>query len=425
MSACEAQDEATKDCHRAFIQNLFDSVFKLPIQTIQTLPRCNNNFVHFVKFSTPLSSDTSLSVWPGTNAIPKGTSKAVFRVGNPAAMFNHAVKVENTVAMMQLTRQALSAFDIVPKVYAWSGGGEPSETGWILEDYMRDVEIESRFHTELARESQRYILSQMATILKTVQDFQLPPKAAGFGGLAFGDNGEVVNVSYVVEPYNGPYPDMISMYKSMLQAQIAEADRSPVVKGYKHSEIRSRLDKFAEKGLADVLTRILPRDVRPNLIIGDLLRTFFDPDTFQVTGLVDYDCSHTGHPLHEYFFSSFSLRYCVMSLEPEIASAIFRQYPAPLPESKPISGTENRDHASPQWELMELFEKELVKAGAARPSNIPGAEEITKVYEFMAEVCPWHFVMDRWIKKQTEEKLQACKKEQMATLDKALTNWGF
>lgn len=150
-----------------------------------------------------------------------------------------------------------------------------------------------------------------------------------------------------------------------------------------------------------------------------------DPDTFQVTGLVDYDCSHTGHPLHEYFFSSFSLRYCVVSLEPEIASAIFRQYPAPLPESKPVSDIENRDHAPPQWDLMELFEKELVKAGAARPSNIPGAEGITKVYEFMAAVCPWHFVMDRWIKEQTEEKLQACKKEQMATLDKALTNWDF
>lgn len=270
MSASEAQNEATKDCHRAFIQNLFDSVFKLPIQMIQTLPRCNNNFVHFVEFSTPLSSDTSLSVWPGTNAIPKGTSKAVFRVGNPAAMFNYAVKVENTLAMMQLTRQALSAFHIVPKVYSWSGGGEPSETGWILEEYMPGVEIESTFHTELSRESQRYILSQMAMILKTVQDFQLPPKAAGFGGLAFDDNGEVVNGPYVVEPYNGPYPDMISMYKGMLQAQIAEADRSPVVKGYKDSEIRNRLNKFAEKGLADVLTRILPRDVRPNLIIGDV-----------------------------------------------------------------------------------------------------------------------------------------------------------
>lgn len=74
---------------------------------------------------------------------------------------------------------------------------------------------------------------------------------------------------------------------------------------------------------------------------------------------------------------------------------------------------------------MQLFETALANLGAARPSSIVGAENITKVYEFMALICPFHFVMDRWVSKQSQEQLQASKEKQMALLDKALVEWGF
>ncbi|KAH0351792.1 hypothetical protein KCU83_g4015, partial [Aureobasidium melanogenum] len=265
----------------------------------------------------------------------------------------------------------------------------------------------------------------MAAILEAIQDFELPPKASCFGGLAFDDGGEVVSGSSVIEPYNGLYSDMISMYKGMLQAQLAEADRSTVVKGYHDSELRGRLNAFAGRGLGKILTRVLPQNVKPNLIGGDLVivNLLFEPDTLKVTGLVDYDydCSHTGHPLHEYFFSSFSGKYFIMSAEPDVASAIFHGYPSPLPRSEPISGLEARDDDPPQWELEQLFEQELTSVGAARPSNIPAAIEISKIYEVMAEICPFHLIMDRWVQKQSQEKLQACRQAQMEILNKALT----
>ncbi|KAH0378672.1 chalcone synthase B, partial [Aureobasidium melanogenum] len=157
-----------------------------------------------------------------------------------------------------------------------------------------------------------------------------------------------------------------------------------------------------------------------DVVIANLL---FEPDILKVTTLVDYDCSHTGHPLHEYFFPSFSVKYCIVSAEPDVASAIFHGYPSPLPKSEPISSPEARDDDPPQWELMQLFEQELTSVGAARPRNIPAAEEITKIYEITAEICPFHFVMDKWVEKQTEKKLQSCRQEQMEILDKALTRW--
>lgn len=185
-------------------------------------------------------------------------------------MFNHAVKVENTVAMMQLMRQALSKLDIVPHVYDWCKTGGPEGNGWILEQYMPGVDIESEFHMNMSRESQRYVLGQIAEVLKMGQDFKLPAEAAGFGGLAFGGDGNVVGGPFVVEPYTGPYTDMKSFYNDMLRAQLGEADRSRVARGWHEDGLRDRLDAFAERGLESVLSKTLVKDVEPCLIIGDV-----------------------------------------------------------------------------------------------------------------------------------------------------------
>jgi len=270
MSSTAPDTDATKALQRDFIQDLLESELSVPVKEITTLPRCNNNFIHFVTFPSAVDSDKVISDKPGTNAIPSGTTKAVFRIGNPASMFNHAVKVENTVAVMQLMREALSNLAIVPQVYAWSKTGGPSDNGWIIEQYMPGVEIESDFHNKLSRESQRHILGQVAEVLKAVQDFKLPATASGFGGLAFDKDNNVVNGPFVVEPYTGPYPDMKSFYKDMLRAQLKEAERSPVAKGWRENGLRERLDAFAERGLDSVLSKTLTEDVEPCLVIGDV-----------------------------------------------------------------------------------------------------------------------------------------------------------
>ncbi|THX33699.1 hypothetical protein D6D10_07762 [Aureobasidium pullulans] len=422
MSSDDPKNQIIKAAHVRFIHKLFQSQFDVVVENVTTIPRCNNNFIHFVTFASPIASDLVISGKPGAIAIPAGTAKVVCRIGNPAAMFNHAVKVENTVAMMQLTRQALSGLDISLLGAKLENPREPAGS------FMPGVDIESKFFTDVPREAQRFVLSQMATILKAVQDFELPPKASEFGGLVFDDSGDVTSGPFAVEPYNGPYPDMESMYKGMLQAQLVEADRSRVAQGWKEDGLRDRLDAFAERGLGGILTKDLPEHVRPNLIIGDVVvaNLLFDPDTYKVTALVDYDCSHTGHPLHEFFFSSFSVNYCVVSAESEVATALFDQFPSPLPESKPALGTELRDCSAPQWEIMLMFEEELDKFGAARPSSIQGAKKTTEIYEFMSEICPFHFVMDdRWVENQSEEKLQTCRNEQRVILEKALAKWGF
>lgn len=155
----------------------------------------------------------------------------------------------------------------------------------------------------------------------------------------------------------------------------------------------------------------------------------FDPNTYQVLGLVDYDCSHTGHPLHEFFFSSFSLSYYALTSDPEITSALFHGFPSPLPPSIRAAKAEYRDDDAPQWPVMKIFEEELERAGAIRPSSVAGGEKIAKLYGFISEVCPMHFGMKRWVEmvtaKKGEEGLRKVIEEHAATLGSSLAAWGY
>ena len=160
-----------------------------------------------------------------------------------------------------------------------------------------------------------------------------------------------------------------------------------------------------------------------------LANFLFDLDTYQVLGLVDYDCSHTGHPLHEFFFSSFSLSYYALTSDTEVTSALFHGFPSPLPSSTRLAKAEYHDEDAPQWPVMKIFEEELERVGAVRPSSVIGGEKIAKIYGFISEVCPMQYGMHRWIEmvttKKGEEGLRKIVKEQAETLARSLNGWGF
>jgi hypothetical protein len=149
-----------------------------------------------------------------------------------------------------------------------------------------------------------------------------------------------------------------------------------------------------------------------------LANFLFDPDTYQVLGLVDYDCSHTGHSLHEFFFSSFSLSYYALTSDTEVTSALFHGFPSPY-----------SDDDVPQWPVMKMFEDELELVKATRPSSIVGGEKIAKVYGFISELCPMEYGMQRWVEMVTAEKgeegLRRTVKEQAETLSRCLDGWGY
>jgi hypothetical protein len=61
------------------------------------------------------------------------------RISNPQALVNEEVRVQNEVAAMWLTRQALSGYELrlVPEAYGWCPSSD--DRGWILEEYKEGV----------------------------------------------------------------------------------------------------------------------------------------------------------------------------------------------------------------------------------------------------------------------------------------------
>jgi len=78
---------------------------------------------------------------------------------------------------------------------------------------------------------------------------------------------------------------------------------------------------------------------------------------------------------------------------------------------------------------MKMFEEELERVGAIRPSSIVGGEKIAKLYGFIANVSPFEFGMKRWVEIMTERKgVEGPRKhveDHAATLGSSLAGWGF
>lgn len=173
----------------------------------------------------------------------------ILRLSNPDAEGIHQqTRVENEVAMIQLTSAALRDFEphVVPSVYAWGSSGIKSSQGYILQELMPGAALDTKVdNMDLGEKKQ--VLAQIARILKSLQDYQIP---AGlfFGGLTFDGTGSIVS-SAMTNVGDGPWPTYQASYKGQLEMALAEADVSHYIEGWRGNGIRERLDAFIERGL--------------------------------------------------------------------------------------------------------------------------------------------------------------------------------
>jgi len=103
---------------------------------------------------------------------------------------HQATRIQNEVAIMKLASAALRDIHppVVPRVFAW-GAATPTTTttaanintsaGWILQEFMPGVALAEPFATAMSFTEKRRILSQMAILLKGLQDYPLPESVHG------------------------------------------------------------------------------------------------------------------------------------------------------------------------------------------------------------------------------------------------------
>lgn len=248
------------------------SLKPINIQTIEYYEHCPfpfNNFTYRVDVAplteSPLPSTRSRK--PGTVELPLDTSTIVVRLTNSAAdgMNNHN-RVENEVATIELLRGALDPAQkhLVPHVYYWHTAGTGGQ-GWTVQEFMSGSSPDQVF-ADLSLQDKMVLISQIAFMVKALQDVKLPSSVSGYGGLSFDDQGAVIG-SQMTLLSGGPFSRYETLMSHVLRAALDDADKSPILQGWQHTDLRPRIEAFVETGIPKVLENTAKEMV---LVHGDL-----------------------------------------------------------------------------------------------------------------------------------------------------------
>ncbi|KAG2419956.1 hypothetical protein HFD88_004753 [Aspergillus terreus] len=331
----------------------------------------------------------------GTTALPPDVQSLILRIPNPDASLNQDARVEHEVAALALVKSSGPPLlrSLIPDVYSWASVSQANEGGWILYECKEGVNIGLDF-PRLPREKQKVLLPQLAQITKAFQELPLPASIDRYGGLRFNEDGEV------------------DMYRNVLRRQLELSDSSEFINGWKSTDLRERLDKFAAKGVEEMFKRVtIPN--RKTLVHGTQ-NVLVDPETYQITGLLDLEFSQVASPLEEYLYSFHDVHGLLPGAHTTdegllaLRKALLHGFPNPLPESPPPPTGPVRfgSKRNIQWHLAKAWDEELAKLEVQRPATIPSADEISRLHWFAQDICPFYFLQTMWLEAVGEDRAQ-------------------
>lgn len=135
----------------------------------------------------------------------------------------------------------------------------------------------------------------------------------------------------------------------------------------------------------------------------------FDANTLQVTALLDFDFSYVATAAEEFFGFSFG----------NISGG---KLPGPFETGANLSLRKamlfgfktsflNADASEIQWDVAEAWDKELVRACAAKPATIPHFEDIADIYWLQDEISPFELDSPVMRRRKTAEQLRRIRNE--------------
>ncbi|KAK1613535.1 hypothetical protein BDP81DRAFT_336811 [Colletotrichum phormii] len=396
-------------------QNCLEAESIEPVEYDINSPFPYNNFIYRVTLSSPTSTTIQIislhseTPRPGTVPCPAGTTSLMVRLANsdPRTGINNANRVESEVAFITLARQALAASKysrVVPDVYAWDGMSDGQ--GFSMQQCMPGAIPERAGFNDFSLRDKVVLLGQMADILALLQDFKVPKTVDRFGGLRFDQHGDVISAQMTM--FTGePSVTYVDFLRNIFRVKLREADENPVIQGWMEGGVRSRLDEFIDRRLPEALVDHEPRKalVHADLTTNNLL---FDPSTLQVTALLDFDFSYVGTAADEFMGFSFG-NICGGTLpglyEGASQLALRRAMLDGFPETPP-----ELDPSEVQWDLAEAWDKELARAGAARPRTISRFKEIANIYGLQDKVSPFELDNPMMRKRMTAEQLKEARR---------------
>jgi hypothetical protein len=74
---------------------------------------------------------------------------------------------------------------------------------------------------------------------------------------------------------------------------------------------------------------------------------------------------------------------------------------------------------------MAHLDEEMAKLGAARPRTIPGANEVSTLYWFINELCPWYFNSEKVLQARSDEQKEKMRNMAEKKIARFLKFWGY
>ncbi|THY01482.1 hypothetical protein D6D01_10358 [Aureobasidium pullulans] len=413
---------ATLEQRTEIIKALIDDKFGREVVSVASLGRDSNNFVHLVDLAEAIghSGTSTTDSQPGAHELNTSVVRVVVRLSNPNAMMDEEVRVGNEVAAISLMRQASINYPrkLVPKVFAWQASKHG--LGWIVQEYLVGEQLSIHF-PDLPTDKKAVVLDQVAEIFQMIQSSKHGVEE--FGGLGFNEEGKVVAGRSSLWSV-GPFSTYAEMYQAIFAKQLKLTQVTPLLDGWKGTDLQERLQKLSTSG---DFTNLLAHtgDIRPTLIHGDFgaENILIDTDTLQITGLLDFDFSHIASPADEYFYSFPSFCGLVPGPFEDEDLQLLRRYQTEGFPSSP-SAQEARSQ-SVDWTVARLWQVALKKHNVASPKDIDNITELADVYWFLLDVCPPFLNLPRWLARRTDEQKFAAKNEIGENLNKYLQRWGY
>ncbi|KAH8678319.1 hypothetical protein BX600DRAFT_493606 [Xylariales sp. PMI_506] len=403
---------------KQLVLDIMSTEFGVKNTEISPQPLANNTKVYTVTLDDKQSkylAGKQPSQLPGVVPIPPGVNKLIVRITDPGAMLNNTVLVQNEVASMSLARQATVSLDIavVPQVYAWKPA-VADKPGWMVIEYMYGETLNGN---NLTPENKKIVLSEVATVFKLLQQYEVPSSLKGYGGLGFADDGSIITGPTTIFGATKQCESYHELYRQYLQTQLAFMDKCDIVCGWKDTNLRQRIDRFVAEGFEPLLKRVVEANPRQTFVHGDFdtHNLLFDPKTFRLTALLDFNFSHIASAADEYFYS-FAL---IDGLLPppgeneDLRNSVLQGFSQPPGHAK--------------WDAAILTDKVFAAAGVIRPVDLmPSIEPLSALYWFIQNISPGWFFMPKERARWTSDRLQQKRKQIHDDLGQNyLEPWGF
>ncbi|KAJ6789374.1 hypothetical protein PWT90_00927 [Aphanocladium album] len=415
-----------RESHVAPVYNIYAKA----IETVAYVEHCPfdfNNFIYKVELESPATPASFSGNQPGTVPPPEaGVNTLIVRLSNLRAEgLNNANRVASDVACSFIARQAMvkAGLDqIVPATYAWTPAKsidviEEENFGWVVNEYKPGQDLDAQLPM-LAKEERESVLDTIAQIVSALQNAPVPATVQQFGGLSFDAQGAIVSGEMALMK-GGPFDLYTTVWAAKLEAQLAEAEASSALNGWRDEGVAQRLRSFINSGgLSDSLNGVASH--QRTFVHGDLTTNnmLYDDSSKKITALLDFDWSVITHPAEEFFSGFRDIGGCVNDEPRGILTAIL----ANDFSSRPDNLTEKENQ---QWDAASDWSAAAGRNGVKLPSDIVGVEQIKALHGFSSAICPFELSSEVMLKRLSEEGKTTKKKEALETITQFLAEHNF